>query len=192
MANTKKKTTKKNTTVKNNVKEEKELEKVEEVEEEIEERVEKKTTTKKSNLKGIIIAVICVAAFVGLSLLLPSNGSNKKNNNPKYSVSDWLTDIEGKTVVTVLASKTCPHCQEYKPVVTQLSQEHDFLLYFFELEDLTTDEQNVVMSTFDIDKFDGGVPFTFIVKDDKVVAQRVGYSDKDTIVAFFKENGLIK
>ena len=189
---TKKTTTKKKVVSKKKI-EEKELE-VEEPEEEKEvkevKREEFKMPHKKSKFKGLIIAVVFVAAFVLLSLVLPTNG--EKQENIKYSVSDWAEDVKEQTVVTVLASTTCPHCQEYKPVITALAKKHDFKLYFFEMEELSSDEQNVVMTTFDLENYDGGVPFTFIVKNGKVVSDTTGFSTEDDTIKYLKTNELIK
>ncbi len=183
MAN-KKKTVKKTTT--------KKVKKEEVVElEEIKEEKPKKETEKKCNFKTIAIVAVCILAFVGISLLLPSNGEKKEKNNT-YDVTQWLEDVQSKEVVTVIASTTCPHCQEYKPVITSLSQEHDFNLYFFEIEELSEDEKNTVLTTFDLKDFDGGVPYTFIVKDGKVAGTTIGFANQENTEKFLKENKIIK
>lgn len=187
--NTKKKTTakKKVAAAKKVVEKEIELEEVEDIKEEKEVVKPKKASTK-SNKKGWLIAIVCVAAFFILSIVLPSNGSKEESK----TVKDWAEDVKTKTVVTVIGSTTCPHCQDYKPVIKKLAKENDFLLYFFEMEELSEDEKNVVLGTFELNNFEGGVPFTFIVKDGKVVSDTTGYSTEDSVIKFLKANEIIK
>ena len=192
----------KKTTTKKKVEKVKKIEEVEELEEEEEEdyeeekkeRKEKKSSKDTLNIKPIIITIICIAAFVGLSFILPNGkGDNNKNETTEeYKVSEWVKDVKDKTVVTVLASTTCPHCQAYKPTITKLARDNNFVLYFFEVDSLTTDEQNIVTSTFDLTNFEGAVPFTFIVKNGKVVSDTVGFSTEEETVKFLKTNGIIK
>jgi thiol-disulfide isomerase/thioredoxin len=191
----------KKTTTKKKVEKVKKIEEVEELEEEEEdyeeekkERKEKKSSKDSLNIKPILITIICIAAFVGLSFILP-NGKEENNKNEtaeEYKVSEWVKDVKDKTVVTVLASTTCPHCQAYKPTITKLARDNNFVLYFFEVDSLTTDEQNIVTSTFDLTNFEGAVPFTFIVKNGKVVSDTVGFSTEEETVKFLKTNGIIK
>ncbi len=177
----------------------KKVEEVEKIEDDFEEEVEEKASKKSNekdtlNIKGILIVIVCIAAFVGLSFLLP-NGKKEESGNEttsEYKVSDWSKDVKDKTVVTILASTTCPHCQAYKPTITKLARDNNFVLYFFEVDSLTTDEQNIVTSTFDLTNFEGAVPFTFIVKNGKVVSDTVGFSTEEETVKFLKTNGIIK
>ena len=60
------------------------------------------------------------------------------------------------------------------------------------MEELSEDEKNVVLGTFELENFDGGVPFTFIVKDGKVVSDTTGYSTEDSVIKFLKTNEIIK
>lgn len=187
--NTKKKTTtkKKVAAKKEVVEKEIEVEEVEDIKEE-KEVVKPKKSSKQSKGKGWLIAIVCVVAFFIISIILPSNGEKEESR----TVKDWADDVKTKTVVTVIGSTTCPHCQDYKPVIKKLAKENDFLLYFFEMEELSEDEKNVVLGTFELENFDGGVPFTFIVKDGKVVSDTTGYSTEDSVIKFLKTNEIIK
>lgn len=177
----------------------KKVEEVEKIEDDFEEEVEEKPSKKSKekdtlNIKGILIVIVCIAAFVGLSFLLP-NGKKEESGNEttsEYKVSDWSKDVKEKTVVTILASTTCPHCQAYKPVITKLAKDNNFTLYFFELDALSQDEQNVVTSTFELTNFVGSVPYTFIVKNGKVVSDTTGFSTEDDTVKFLKASDIIK
>ena len=177
----------------------KKVEEVEKIEDDFEEEVEEKPSKKSKekdtlNIKGILIVIVCIAAFVGISFLLP-NGKKEESGNEttsEYKVSDWSKDVKDKTVVTILASTTCPHCQAYKPVITKLAKDYNFVLYFFELDALSQDEQNVVTSTFELPNFVGSVPYTFIVKNGKVATDTTGFSTEDDTVKFLKASGIIK
>ena len=189
MAN--KRNTKKVEKIKKELKQNEIKEVSEEVVKEKETKKEKTSKTKTCRYNKLIIVIVCVAAFIGLSLLLPSNGEEKEPE-VVYDVSEWATATKEDTVVTVLASTGCGHCQAYKPVINELSKVHKFNLYFFELEELSQDEQNVVLTTYELENFTGSVPYTFIVKEGKIIDDTLGYADEETTVEFLTKNGLIK
>lgn len=186
---------KRNTKKVEKIKKENKKNEVKEVTEEVvnEKEVKKEKTSKSKafKYKGLIIAVVCVAAFIGLSLLLPSNGEEKEPE-VEYDVAEWVNDTKEGTVVTVLASTGCGHCQAYKPVINELSKVHKFNLYFYELEELSQDEQNIVLTTYELENFTGSVPYTFIVKEGKIIDDTLGFADEETTVEFLTKNGIIK
>lgn len=104
---------------------------------------------------------------------------------------NWKRDInEGKKVITVIASSTCPHCKAYKPVIEDMAKEYNLLLYFFEVNQLSNSDKEVLTS-IDSDKFSfsGSVPFTFIISNNEYIADKVGYSDISSVINFLNDNG---
>ena len=158
--------------------------------EEVVEKVTKKESSKKSNTTTLILILVGVIAFIVVSFMLPSKEAKKPEKNP--AVSEWAEKVKTGESITVLASSTCPHCQEYKPVINRLSSDHGFDLYFFELDEFSEDEQNILVGTFELKNFSGAVPYSFIVRDGKFVDDAVGYSNEESVVNFLKKNGLIK
>lgn len=171
---------------------------IDDVKDEIEEIVvEKEDNNKKKKLFTIIGIVLAVIIFLGLSFLIDVSGNDTLSNN---NSSETTADIEswynkstnGDEIVTVIASSECPHCQEYKPVIEQLASEKGFELYFFEADYLEEVDYTMLTGTFELSNYTGAVPYTFIVKDGKFVADTVGYLDEDTTIDFLKENNIIK
>ncbi len=167
----------------------------------IEEKVVPKKENKNKKLITIFGIVLAVGLFIGLSFLIDVSGKNSESNeNNENSSSGTTADIEswynkstnGDEIVTVIASSTCPHCQEYKPVIENLASEKGFTLYFFEADYLDETDYTMLTGTFEIENYTGAVPYTFIVKDGKFVADTIGYSDEDTTISFLKENNIIK
>ena len=155
-------------------------------------KVEEKKSSKKSNLLTLALIGVGLVAFIVVSFLLPGKEIEKKEKTEGPSVSEWVEKVKTEEVLTVIASTTCSHCQAYKPVITSLAEQYGFNLYFFELEELSDDDQNVLIYTFDLENFDGGVPYSFIVRDGKFVKDAVGYSDEDSVIDFLKQNKIIK
>ena len=164
-----------------------------------EEKPLKKKSTKEDstdNKKVLWIVLACVAAFLVLSFILPANPSKDTNGTVEVTegpkVSDWVNDSKTGKVVTVIASSTCPHCQEYRPVIEKLSKENDFKLYFFEADGLSEDDQVTLLSTYELSDYEGSVPFTFIVDSGKVTASTVGYATEDATIEFLQKNKIMK
>ena len=64
--------------------------------------------------------------------------------------------------------------------------------YFFEADYLDETDYAMLTKTFEIKNYTGAVPYTFIVKDGKFVADTVGYLDEETTINFLNENNVIK
>lgn len=109
------------------------------------------------------------------------------------TMQSWYEDVaSGKSVVTILASSTCPHCQEYKPVINELSKKEGFILYFFEMDQLTEEDLTVVTNAFELENYKGSVPYTFIVKDKKYISDTTGYRDQASTINYLKQNEIIE
>ena len=155
-----------------------------------------------SGKKTLIIVVVAILAFFIISLVLPTTSSTVSKNETETetgtsdyknpSVSEWLSEAQKGTVVTVVASSTCPHCHEYRPVITRLAEENKFKMYFFEVDQLESADQQLLLGSFTLPDYDGGVPYTFIVEKGKVKGTVTGYGDESETVKFLKDNKIMK
>jgi len=148
-----------------------------------------KKDKKQSNyvLKFSIVGFI-VYLFGLLAIFGETNSSNIKTN-----FDEWYSDVtSGKQTLTIVGRKSCPHCQNYKPVITSLANKHKFTAYFFELEDLTEQQQDSLFNTYELLDFDDHIPFTFIINNNKYVSGIVGFSNEQEITEYLKTNNIIE
>ena len=146
----------------------------------------------KSNLFTGTIIGFGLWLFVGLSFLIKVNEPPKVE--PKeYKVSQWLVDTqEDEFVVTVIGMSTCGHCQKYKPVIESLAQEFGFNLYFFESDSLEKNDVYTLEETYELKEYEHRVPFTFIVKNEEVIAETTGFDSKEETIKFLTQYEVIK
>ena len=146
--------------------------------------------TRENLLTGTIIGT-GIWVFFGLSFMIKVSNPAQKQNR-EYLVSEWLVDIEEEEpIVTILGLTTCGHCQQYKPTIEKLSDKHKFKLYFFELDELKSEEREIVENTFELQTYGDSVPFTFIVKDKKIIAEDTGFESRDYTYQFLKDHKII-
>ena len=108
-------------------------------------------------------------------------------------VEAWEKDVNGSAkVVTIIGLTTCPHCQSYKPVVTKLSQEYGFKLYFFERDAMYHEEFDKIAEKLGIEGEFNYYPTTFITESGNVVISQPGYPGELVIADFYRQYGLIK
>ena len=147
--------------------------------------------TKSNLLTGTIIGV-GIWLFFGLSFLINVSNPAQKQEI-EYLVSDWQVDIKKEEpVVTVLGLTTCGHCQLYKPTIEKLQNKYNFKLYFFELDTLTEEEREIVETTYELATYGDSVPFTYIVKGDRIIAEETGFEDRETTLNLLKDYKIIK
>lgn len=143
----------------------------------------------------------CLYLFFGLSLMISGNGKETKENvlknlnvaSASEKVKEWYGKLEkGELVVTVIGSVNCGYCQQYKPVITKFGEDNNINVYFFEGEELTEEEYNIVESAFNLENYEGSVPYTFIAKDKKFIMDTVGYRDEQGVIDMLESAGVLK
>ena len=160
-------------------------------------------------MKKKIIVIVSLLAIVAASVfvLTYNKGANIDVNNTTtddvvpstdfeppepvhVDVEAWEKDVNGSAkVVTIIGLTTCPHCQSYKPVVTKLSQEYGFKLYFFERD---AEEFDKIAEKLGIEGEFNYYPTTFITESGNLVISQPGYPGELIIADFYRQYGLIK
>ena len=156
----------------------------------------------KAGKAGLI--ALCIWAFVGISFILSDGGSNNNQNTggtelktvdvslASDTIKKWYNDLDsGAGVVTVIASSTCPHCQNYKPIITDICEKEKIKLYFFESDQLSQDDYTILTNSINLQKYEGYVPYTFIVKDRNFVLDHTGEQDESGTRNMLTKAGLL-
>lgn len=155
---------------------------------------------KKNNAKNILTGTIIGAGlwiFIGLSIMISKNMPVKvvdpvNEESTKFVSANWYNDTLENKVVTVIGSSTCPHCQEYKPIIEDLAEEYDFKLYFVEADQISEEDSSVLHESYDLENYEGYVPYTFVIDKGKFVTDTTGFESEETTIKFLKENKVIK
>lgn len=106
-------------------------------------------------------------------------------------LKSWKEDINnGREVITVIASSGCPHCKEYKPVITDIANKYNIKLYFFEA-DLLEQSDKDILTNIDSDKFSyaGSIPFTFVIRNNQYIGDTVGYINSGSTIYYLNKFG---
>lgn len=144
--------------------------------------------------------------FLGLSLLPNSNEKLKGLNTDVKNVlkeidvsasgkevSSWYKDVSsGEAVVTVIASSTCPHCQNLKPIITASSKKYKYKLYFFEADKLKDEDYLIISNSINLDGYEGYVPYTFVVKDKEFKGSNTGEMADSVLKDFLIQTEVIE
>ena len=65
------------------------------------------------------------------------------------------------------------------------------LLYFYEIDTLSEEDENKLLNSFELVNYQGKVPYTVIFKDGQSIASHEGYESEAAIYQFLLENGAI-
>lgn len=126
---------------------------------------------------------------------LISNDSKLYLNYP--TLEEYYNLIKSNTnEVIVLATSTCQYCLKEHPVLVKIAKETDakinyvYLDYIFESQE----EYNEFLKSLDWFETNTkwGTPTTLVVNNKKVKTYLDGYRDYEDIMAFYKDNGIVK
>jgi predicted bacteriocin transport accessory protein len=200
---------------------EEEVEEVEEFSEDEEEYEEIELEDRIANMEKKITAIfymgIVTLIIVAISLLVAlTNGgqgnqeaTDTQNNSSQNSITGYDTsafkeikpaDIEslskGKTIVVWIGYQSCSFCQQYAPLLTQVTKEFGITANYIDITTVTEAEFNTVLELTgngnwkDFAASFNGTPFTLIVKNNKVVGGINGYTEAENIAKAFEDAGL--
>lgn len=138
-------------------------------------------------LLGVIIVIFALIVMFNEDKTPVTN--NIENSAEIVSWSEQTQ--EDQYVVTVMASSTCGYCQAYNPVIHALQEEYGFTLYWFEIDNLSDDDYQTLSSTYDLENYEGSVPYTFITKNGEFVIDNIGALEEEGTLDFLKTNNVI-
>lgn len=159
----------------------------------------RKDDSKSIGTGAIISSVLWL--MIGLSFI-PAKETSKDNTNvlkevdvslAGKEVSEWYKDAaNGEVVVTVIASSTCPHCKNLRPVIEASAKKNKYKLYFFEVDLLSEDDYLLITNSINLDGYEGYVPFTFVIKDKKYQGSKTGEMTDELLKQFLIDTNVLE
>ena len=143
--------------------------------------------------KVIVIVIVLLGVFVGLSFLLETDGISNETNSSGPSVSDWVNDsLAEEYTLAVIAQTTCDYCEMYKPVVESVQSKYEDLnIYWFHTDELSNSDYSTLSGTYDISDTFRGTPYTMLTYHGVLIDHISGYVDEETLIQFLVDNGVI-
>ena len=106
-------------------------------------------------------------------------------NEVTYSEYEKMVN-NGDAFVVVIERTGCSWCQQYMPLMEQVANEKKIPVTYINTDNLTEEEFNALSTTNKyLKKNDWGTPTTIFMLGDRIVDAIGGYTDKDSIEAFF-------
>jgi len=117
-----------------------------------------------------------------------------KNQLLEVTIPEYFEIIkEDEYNFMFLGSAECGYCSMFKPVLAEIAGDYDVNLYYIDLYNADEKDLNTLYSSdeyFTTEEW--GTPLNFLMKGGKRIAVLNGYNEYDSVVEFFKTNGVIK
>lgn len=96
--------------------------------------------------------------------------------------------------VVVVGQSTCGYCIQQKLVYNQIVDEYGIDVNYLNISYLTEEEGTEFQSSVSYfeENEEWGTPITFILKDGEVVSYLDGYNQKESVVSFLEDEGVLK
>ena len=165
--------------------------------------MKKETVEKVKNTTIVVLVLIIVfgASYFTSELKECDNGgsttttsSTNKGDLNEIGIDEYLDLLKGdEASIIYVARPTCHYCQEMEPIVKNIVYEYGIEVNYLNTDELDDEGQADFIESNDYFDEEGGygTPMLIVVKDDEFVDVLEGLTDKDTVVKFFKDNGLI-
>lgn len=164
---------------------------------------EKKSFKLNSKQRDFIL-VLLVSVLLVMALVLTGNKEPKFDielpvalegqagfNEITYAEYEEKLNTEAPFVV-VIVNDGCGYCELYEPVVTEVANEYGLPISYINLAHLTSDERVALSkSNSYLRKQKWGTPTTLFMYGEHVVDSIGGYTEKEELVEFVKENFVI-
>lgn len=149
---------------------------------------------------AIILAVFLVVGLAAGVSYIKGDSTTSKNDTitletagfNELSIDDYLELIkkDEKSVILV-ARPTCSYCELFTPILKEAADDMNITINYVNTDEFSNDEWDTFSSSLTyLSEENWGTPLTLIVQNGNVVADNGGYTDLETIKAFFKNNGL--
>lgn len=138
--------------------------------------------------KKIIIILIAILIVGGITIGVSISSASAKEKNLDNAIE--LVEDE-KMHILFLGRPTCTYCEQFQPVIDQLTEDYDLKYDYINTDNLTSSGLSTLLKKLNIDEENFGTPYLSITKDGKVVAEQSGYVDRETLFNFLQENGVI-
>lgn len=145
-----------------------------------------------------VVAIIIVSLFVSRSSYESQKAAEEKEQKEIAESISNLTVINldkleelfnsEDTKIVFLGSLTCPHCTAIKPKINALTKDLGIDVYYLELSELSSDEENRLYSMNDFLAQGTSIPLVMAIKNNEVVDSFVGNIEKEEIETFLKKN----
>ena len=139
----------------------------------------------------ILVILISLLAFNGKETKIEVPVKLEGNlgiNEITYAEYEDKIDSE-KPFIVMIVNDGCSYCEMFIPVMTEVTTEYNIPVYSLNLALLTGDEYNSLSNSNSyLKRNDWGTPTTLLMQGKNVIASLAGYTEKESLVSFMKEN----
>ena len=153
--------------------------------------------------KTDIILIIVAVAIIAVAIIFDSNRTEKAKYDLPVTVEGTagLTEIDyatykslqeaNKLFIVIIAQTGCHFCEQYRPVVEQVSTELGIPFNWIDVSTLSEDDYNDLLKSntfFKRNKSGWGTPTTLLLNNSDTIAKIDGYVDEEGLKSFLSTN----
>lgn len=129
-----------------------------------------------------------VAAIVVVIIVSSVMGSQQE--------AKTMEDIEkmiksDKKQLIYLGRPTCTYCQQFQPIIEELSDTYQYGYYYINTDDISGTNLSKILGLLKIDEGNFGTPTLVVMQNGKQEAIQPGYTDREGLFKFLQENEII-
>lgn len=136
-----------------------------------------------------LLAVLGIIVVIVGAIIISSVMGGKQQEKTLNEI-DKLMSSKTEQVV-YLGRPTCTYCQQFTPIMEELSDSYKYGYYYLNTDELSSSNLEKVLKKLGIDSSSFGTPTLAVVKDGKQVALQTGYTDREGLFKFLQEHSVI-
>ena len=151
----------------------------------------KMSKKRKIQLGIILTCIIALIAFLLFYIGSMIFDYYKLREKSEQTVTEFneLYEQEGKQVI-LFASPYCHFCQEFKPILEEISKEKSFSFYYFNTSSVLGKEMEKIIDKLELNI--KGVPHLIVIENKKLLGEQSGKKSKEETIKYLEKVGMIK
>ena len=145
-------------------------------------------------LIGVVLVIVVLAIFSSKGTIAEEEiefplelAGEVGLNQISYDEYKKMVD-NGDAFIVIIERAGCSYCQQYMPIVEEVTKEKKVAINYIDTDTLTEEEFNELSTTNKyLKKNNWGTPTTLFMLGDRIVDSIGGYVEKDSVLEFLKD-----
>lgn len=136
-----------------------------------------------------LFTILGIVAAIVVVIIISSIMGTKQEAKTMEDIEKMIKS--DKKQLIYLGRPTCTYCQQFQPIIEELSDTYQYGYYYINTDDISSTNLSKILELLNIDEGNFGTPTLVVMQKGKQEAIQPGYTDREGLFKFLQENEII-